>query len=57
MESCVLTKINDKTALKQFYNIKYSARLCFPIENTMIIARITTMNKQFFVAENGPITK
>jgi DNA-directed RNA polymerase subunit E'/Rpb7 len=39
-----------------FYNIKYSARLCFPIENTMIIARINTMNKQFFVAENGPIT-
>ena len=39
-----------------FYNVKYSARLCFPIENTMIIARITTMNKQFFVAENGPIT-
>ena len=39
-----------------FYNIKYSARLCFPIENTIIIARITTMNKQFFVAENGPIT-
>jgi len=39
-----------------FYNIKFSARLCFPIENTIIVARITTMNKQFFVAENGPIT-
>ena len=30
-----------------FYNIKFSARLCFPIENTIIVARITTMNKQF----------
>lgn len=39
-----------------YYKIKYSARLCSPIENTIIIARITIMNKQFFVAENGPIT-
>lgn len=38
------------------YNVKYSARLCYPIENTLIIAKIITMNKQFFVAENGPIT-
>ena len=38
------------------YFVKYSARLCYPVENTLIIAKIITMNKQFFVAENGPIT-
>lgn len=38
------------------YFVRYSARLCYPVENTLIIAKIITMNKQFFVAENGPIT-
>jgi DNA-directed RNA polymerase subunit E'/Rpb7 len=38
-----------------FYNVKFSARLCLPINNTIIIARISTINKQLFVAENGPI--
>ena len=37
------------------YNVKYSARICFPIVNTIIIARVSTLNKQLFVAENGPI--
>lgn len=37
------------------YNVKYSARVCFPIVNTIIIARVSTINKQLLVAENGPI--
>ena len=38
-----------------FYNVKFSARLCFPIKNTLIIAKITTINKQLLLSENGPI--
>tara|TARA_B110000208_G_C11653808_1_gene389016 strand:- start:123 stop:707 length:585 start_codon:yes stop_codon:yes gene_type:complete len=37
------------------YNIKYSARLCCPIENTFIICKIENMNKLLIKAKNGPI--
>ena len=37
------------------YNIKYSARLCCPVENTFIICKIENMNKLLIKAKNGPI--
>ena len=37
------------------YNVKYSARICIPIENTKIICKIRKMNKVLLIVENGPI--
>lgn len=37
------------------YNIKYSARICIPIENTKIICKIDIINKVIIKASNGPI--
>jgi DNA-directed RNA polymerase subunit E'/Rpb7 len=37
------------------FNIKYSCKLCLPIEDTIIVAKIRTINKVLMVAENGPI--
>jgi hypothetical protein len=39
-----------------FFFVKFSARVCNPIINTIIITKITKMNKNFIVSENGPIT-
>ena len=36
-------------------NVKYSCRLCRPVENTMIICKIDVMNKVLIKASNGPI--
>lgn len=37
------------------FDIKYSCKLCLPIENTTIITKVRTINKVLMVAENGPI--
>jgi DNA-directed RNA polymerase subunit E'/Rpb7 len=37
------------------YNVKYSARLCLPVENTEFICRIDTLSKVLIKASNGPI--
>jgi len=39
-----------------FFFVKFSARVCNPIINTIIITKITKINKNFIVSENGPIT-
>lgn len=35
--------------------IKYSCKLCLPVENTLIIGKIRTINRVLMVVENGPI--
>ena len=35
--------------------IKYSCKLCIPVENTLIIGKIRTINRVLMVVENGPI--
>lgn len=37
------------------YDVKYSGRICYPIEETMIICKINMLKKQMITAENGPI--
>jgi DNA-directed RNA polymerase subunit E'/Rpb7 len=37
------------------FNIKYSALICIPIENTNIICKITNVENNLFTAQNGPI--
>jgi len=37
------------------FDIKYSCKLCMPIESTTIICQIRNINKVLMVAENGPI--
>lgn len=37
------------------FDIKYSCKLCLPVEDTLILAKIRTINKVLMVAENGPI--
>ena len=37
------------------YNIKYSARICIPIEQTDIICKVDTLSKVLIKASNGPI--
>lgn len=37
------------------FNIKYNARLCYPIKNTNIVAKIINITKVLIVAANGPI--
>lgn len=37
------------------FNIKYNARLCYPIKNTNIVAKIHNITKVLIVAVNGPI--
>ena len=37
------------------FNVKYSAKLCLPVENTYIICKINVINKVLISAENGPI--
>ena len=37
------------------FEIKYSCKLCLPIENTIIIGKIRTINRVLMVIENGPI--
>ena len=39
-----------------FFFVKFSARICNPIINTIIITKVTKINKNFIVSENGPIT-
>jgi DNA-directed RNA polymerase subunit E'/Rpb7 len=35
--------------------IKYSCKLCLPVENTLIVGKIRTINRVLMVIENGPI--
>jgi len=37
------------------FQIKYNCKLCLPIENTIIIGKIRTINRVLMVIENGPI--
>lgn len=37
------------------YDIKYSGRICFPIEETIIICKVNILKKLMITAENGPI--
>ena len=37
------------------FEIKYSCKLCLPVENTIIIGKIRTINRVLMVIENGPI--
>jgi len=37
------------------FDIKYSANVCIPIENTKIIVKIEKMNNMAILAKNGPI--
>ena len=35
--------------------IKYSCKLCLPVENSLIVGKIRTINRVLMVVENGPI--
>ena len=37
------------------YDVKYSALVCLPQENTTIICKINKMENNLFTAENGPV--
>ena len=37
------------------YDISYNCRLCLPIENTIIIAQIKSINQELVISVNGPI--
>jgi DNA-directed RNA polymerase subunit E'/Rpb7 len=37
------------------FNIIYHCRLCIPIENTIIIAQVKTINQELIIATSGPI--
>jgi DNA-directed RNA polymerase subunit E'/Rpb7 len=37
------------------FDVKYSALICVPIENTNIICKITKIENNLFTAQNGPI--
>ena len=37
------------------YDIKYSGRICSPIEETIIVCKISILKKLLITAENGPI--
>jgi len=37
------------------FHIKFSCKLCLPIENTLIVGKIRTINRVLMVVENGPI--
>lgn len=37
------------------FDIKYSANVCIPIENTKIVVKIEKMNNMAILAKNGPI--
>lgn len=37
------------------YKIDYQCRMCLPIENTMIVAKIHNINSELVILSNGPI--
>ena len=37
------------------FNIKYHCRLCLPVEDSVIICNIKTINQELIIATNGPI--
>jgi DNA-directed RNA polymerase subunit E'/Rpb7 len=37
------------------FNVKYHCRICLPIENSTIIAKIIIINHELMIATNGPI--
>ena len=37
------------------YKIDYQCRMCLPIENTMIVAKIHNINSELIILSNGPI--
>ena len=38
------------------YNITYHCKMCYPIENTIIIGLIKVINQELIIAKNGPIS-
>lgn len=37
------------------YNIEYFCRICLPIENTIIVSKIHSVNSELVILKNGPI--
>ena len=37
------------------FNVKYSCRMCIPVENTKLICTIKQVTSVLTIAENGPI--
>ncbi len=37
------------------YKVTYECKLCIPIENTLIVAKILSINQELIMASNGPI--
>jgi len=37
------------------YDIDYQCRMCLPIENTMIVAKVNSVNSELIILTNGPI--
>ena len=37
------------------YKIDYQCRMCLPIENTMIVAKVHSVNSELIILSNGPI--
>jgi DNA-directed RNA polymerase subunit E'/Rpb7 len=37
------------------YNITYHCKLCFPVENTIIVSQVRVINQELVVSVNGPI--
>ena len=47
--------IPEKFTGEILFDVKYNARLCFPIKNTNIVGKIINITKVLIIAENGPI--
>ena len=47
--------INEKFLGAAYYEIDYLCRMCLPIENTMIIAKVHNINSELIILSNGPI--
>ena len=37
------------------FDVKYHCKLCIPIENTIIIAKVVIINQELIIATNGPL--
>lgn len=47
-------RAEDNTA-SSIHNVRFRCRICKPIKNSMIYAKITGINNMIIIAENGPI--
>lgn len=47
-------RAEDNTS-SSVHRVKFTCRICNPIKNSIIIARITSINNMMIVAENGPL--